>query len=256
MSNYKQFAQLHHNGLLILPNAWDARSAKIFEESGYAAVGTSSSAVSAALGYPDGEGMPFEEYLGVIKRIAVTVKIPFTVDMEMGYGDNPDSISANLIRLAELGVVGINIEDSQVEDGMRSLRDASAFAATLAAIRSNLAANGIDLFINVRCDTHLLNVTAARRETADRIRLYEDAGADAIFLPGIVKEEDIAAAAKQTRLPLNVMCVPGLPDFNRLEQLSVKRVSMGPFLCNAVYKQAATYARTIEQAGNFNIILS
>src|ERR1041384_5945478 len=110
---FQQFKQLHHSSaLFLLPNIWDAKSAQILEKENYAAIATSSAAVANALGYQDGEDMPFEDYLFIIKRILAVVKIPLTIDMEMGYGKINEEIYANCRTLAKLGVAGINLEDS------------------------------------------------------------------------------------------------------------------------------------------------
>ena len=135
-TNFKKFKDLHYGkNLFVLPNAWDAKSALLFQEKGFRAVGTSSAAVAASLGYEDGEGMPFEDYLFITKRILSTVKVPVTIDMEMGYGKNNKQIADNVQKLAELGVAGINIEDSVIENSKRSLKNATDFAKTIKHIK-------------------------------------------------------------------------------------------------------------------------
>jgi 2-methylisocitrate lyase-like PEP mutase family enzyme len=123
MTKFEEFNSLHHaKELFVLPNAWDAKSAMMLEEAGFKAIGTSSAAVASALGYIDGEGMSFNEYLYVAKRIIASVKIPVTIDMEMGYGKSNEDILKNLLALTELGVAGINIEDSCIEGVNRALK--------------------------------------------------------------------------------------------------------------------------------------
>lgn len=256
MTKFTTFAALHSgNEAFILPNAWDAQSAKIFEETGYPAVGTSSAAVAASLGYADGEEMPFSTYLLVIQRIAASVKIPVTIDIEMGYGETPEQIYDNLQKLVHAGVVGINIEDSVISDGVRSLRNAEEFSRTIAFIKSKLAADDHSLFINVRCDTFLLKVKDSGNETARRLKLYESAGADGIFLPFIHAEQDIIAAVASTNLPVNVMLIPGLADADRLSRLGVKRISMGPFFNMQLAKKAKELAAGIAGSRDLQSIL-
>jgi 2-methylisocitrate lyase-like PEP mutase family enzyme len=238
-----------------LPNAWDAKSAQVFQENGFQAVGTSSAAVASGLGYEDGEGMPFEDYLFAIRRIVASVKIPVTIDLEMGYGKSDDRIIQNIEQLIGLGIAGINIEDSVIVNSKRSLADAGEFASRIRAIRTHLSAKKLPLFINIRCDTYILNVNDVQSETASRIKLYNKTGADGIFLPCIKMEEDIAAAVHSTKLPLNVMCIPGLPDFDVLNKLGVKRASMGPFLFNKVYKHASALGEKILDNNSFKSIL-
>lgn len=255
-STFKTFEALHRaRQLFILPNAWDAESAIIFQESNYPAVGTSSAAVAASLGYEDGEQMPFEDYLVIIRRIAASVSIPVTIDLEMGYGKANEEIYGNVQRLIEAGVVGINLEDSSIGQGKRSLKDAKAFALTLEFLKKKLTAGRQSLFINVRCDTYLLKVKDKENETSQRIKIYESAGADGLFLPFIQAEQDIARTLKETSLPLNVMCIPGLPEVDQLEKLGVRRLSMGPFLHNKAYARVRELAKKVIEQNNLKSIL-
>lgn len=245
-SKYDQFRKLHRGDVLfVLANAWDAESAKMLESCGYAAIGTSSAAVASVLGYPDGEVMPFGEYLTMIRRIAASVSIPVTVDMEMGYGKTPEQVYDNLQRLIDVGVAGINIEDSEMVNSQRSLRCSEEFSELLSGLRAKLEAHGESLFLNVRCDTYLLKVENVREETAERVKRYEAAGADGIFLPFICEESAIRHARSLTSLPLNVMVMPDLPDLGQLNELGVKRVSMGPFLQMKTYHTSGEIARLV-----------
>lgn len=256
LSNYQQFKALHGaDELIILPNVWDAGSAILLQESGFPAIGTSSAAVAASLGYDDGERMPFAEYLFVIKRILASVPIPVTVDLEMGYGKTNDEIIENIGRIIELGVVGINIEDSTIYHSIRSLKSADEFTKTLEAIKNHFTQSNQSLFINVRCDTYLLQVENKQEETVNRLKLYESTGVDGVFLPCICNEEDIRDAVAATKLPLNVMCVPGLPAFDKLYELGVKRVSTGPFLFHKTYGKASELVEEIIANNHFYSIL-
>jgi 2-methylisocitrate lyase-like PEP mutase family enzyme len=251
-TSFQQFKQLHQGSrLFVLPNVWNAKSAQVFAKENYPAIATSSAAVANGLGYQDGEDMPFDDYLLIIKRILAVVQIPLTVDLEMGYGETNEAIYANVRTLARLGVAGINIEDSGISSTGRALKDANQFSQTIAYLKSKLAAEQLELFINVRCDTYIINVANKQEETARRLPLYEAAGADGIFLPCINEAGDITAAVSQTKLPINVMCIPGLPDFDTLQSLGVKRVSMGPFLFNKVYENIATLSKAIANANQF-----
>lgn len=255
-STSEQFRQLHYsNHLLILPNAWDAKSATLFQEKQFAAVATSSAAVAESLGYSDGEGMPWKEYLAIIKRILAVVSIPVTVDIEMGYAGTKEGIAQHVLQLAALGVAGVNLEDSTLQTGKRLLQPAAEFAATIAYIKEALRAANHTLFLNIRCDTYLLNLPDKQQETRLRLPLFEAAGADGIFLPCITEENDIAEAVQHTQLPLNVMCMPGLPYFDRLEALGVKRASMGHFLFQKTYNTAAALVADVAGNRHFTAIL-
>ncbi len=217
---------------LLLGNVWDAASAQLAQKLGYRAIGTSSAAMAASLGYEDGEGMSFDELLFLVKRIRACSSLPLTVDIEAGYGNSPAEIANNIVQLLELGVSGINIEDSRVMAGERQLLSAAQFAAGLSALCVALGDRRKSLFINVRTDTYLLQCTDTKIDTLSRAALYQSAGADGLFVPCLTEPADIAAIVAGTALPLNLMCMPELPDFARLAQLGVKRISMG----NAAYQ--------------------
>jgi len=253
---FEAFKTLHNTDhLFVLPNAWDAQSAIILQEINYPAVGTSSAAVAASLGYADGEVMPFADYLMIIKRIAASVSVPVTIDMEMGYGKTPGAVYTNVLKLLDAGIAGINIEDSIITNGKRTLKDAEELAQTVGYIKDKLTNTHQSLFINVRCDTYLLNVNDKENETTRRLPLYESAGADGIFLPFISNEKDISRAVSETKLPLNVMAMPGLPDIGKLDELGVKRVSMGPFLQMKTYSHARELAQQVRDQNSLKSIL-
>ena len=256
-SNFQKFKQLHQQSdLLVLPNAWNAKSASIFEEKQFPAVATSSAAVAESLGYSDGEGMPFTDYLLIIKRIVSAIRVPLTVDIEMGYGKTNAEVYTNILKLVELGVAGINIEDSIINQSKRILKDTKTFGSTIEYIKNRLEEEQLQLFINIRCDTYLLNIEKKREETIKRLKVYETTGADGIFLPCISKENDIVEAVNNTKLPVSVMCIPGLPGFAALNKLGVKRVSMGPFMFNKIYDNIGRLSETIDTSKNFSSILS
>jgi 2-methylisocitrate lyase-like PEP mutase family enzyme len=171
--------------------------------------------------------------------------------MEAGYADEPAQVVANLAALAALGVVGVNLEDSVVRRGERRPLDAKVFAARLAAIKAKLAAAGIEMFLNVRTDTFLLGDEDAQLETIRRGRLYAEAGADGLFVPCVVQPQDIAAIVEAVPLPLNVMCMPQLPAFDRLAALGVKRISMGNFVHSQLQQQLLQTLQAIRTQQSF-----
>src|SRR5579863_8597126 len=128
-AKFEQFENLHHTAsIFVLPNVWNAKSALFFQQKDFPAIATSSAAVAESLGYEDGEQMPFNTYLFVIKRILATIQIPLSVDLEMGYAACAEDIYTNILELINLGVVGINLEDSIITHGTRSLQNAQTFA--------------------------------------------------------------------------------------------------------------------------------
>lgn len=228
------FTALHDQPFpLLLANVWDASSALAAEHANFQAIGTSSAALADLLGYPDGEAMPFTELLYMVERIKSVTRLPLSVDIEAGYGNNIEQIIDNIQRLMMAGVVGINIEDSHCINGIRQLDDATIFAAKL----QNISTACPDIFINARSDAFLLGIENAREETLRRGKLYATMGANGFFVPGVHQRDDIEIICQQVALPLNVMHLPQLPDLKTLTALGVKRVSMGNALHVALQQQ-------------------
>jgi 2-methylisocitrate lyase-like PEP mutase family enzyme len=220
--------ELHYVGeMLVLPNVWDAASAKIVAEAGFPAVATASAAVSAMLGYPDGEGAPWQEMFAAAGRVARVVSVPVTVDAEAGYGMAPREL---VDRLLEIGAVGCNLEDTDHRAG--GLADAGAHAGRLAAIRAAADDAGVPIVINARADTFLPRSGVPEQErvaeAVRRGRLYLEAGADCIYPIGVRDERDIATLVAEVPGPINGNTQPEGPDLARLRELGVARVSYGP----------------------------
>ena len=234
MSNYKKLLALYGKDTpLLLGNVWDAQSARIMEAAGYEALGTSSAAIANTLGYEDGENMAFDELLFIVERIIKSVDIPVSVDIEGGYSRNVTEIIGNIEKVHLLGAVGINLEDSIVND-QREILPANDFTEVVRAIKTSLQDKEIDIFLNIRTDTYLLGLPSPLEETIKRVRAYEDSGADGIFVPCIVDRNDIRAVTRATKLPVNVLCMPNLPSFDVLKDEGVKRISIGSFLYNSI----------------------
>lgn len=251
ISRFQQFKKLHYsNEPLFLSNVWNVGSALLFREYGFSAVGTSSAAIAAANGFNDGEAMRFDDHLKIAADICSRTDLLVSVDIEGGYGRDAETIAANILRLAGVGVVGINIEDSVVA-GDRRLIDAAAFAETLAAVRQILKAQRAEVFINVRTDTYLLNVSNKTNTTAERIRLYEKAGADGIFIPCLTDLSEMREFCSLTALPVNVMCMPDLPDFESVRKAGAKRISMGNFFYERIRRFGDELMDQISKSGTF-----
>ncbi|HHR5880943.1 TPA: isocitrate lyase/PEP mutase family protein [Providencia alcalifaciens] len=246
------FIELHNqNKPLLIANVWDAGSAIAAQQAGYQALGTSSAAIAATLGYEDGESISFDELFYIVSRIKSVSNLPLSVDVEAGFGDTSEEIAINLKRLIQLGVVGINLEDSRVINGVRQLGDATIFSEALKEIRAALILEDSPLFLNIRTDTYLLNHEQSLEETLFRGRLYKAAGADGLFVPCLTLENDIEIISKSISLPLNVMCMPNLPKFERLGILGVKRISMGNFIHSALQTKLRDLMLTIQSQQTF-----
>lgn len=246
------FAELHnqHEPLLIA-NVWDAASAVAAQEAGYQALGTSSAAIASTLGYEDGQGMPFDALFYMVTRIQAVSKLPLSVDMEAGYGDSAEEITANLRRLAQTGVAGVNLEDSRAINGVRQLDDAPDFTCTLRTVCDALRSENHGLFLNIRTDIYLLGHVDALQETILRGQSYKAAGADGLFVPCLTSEKDISLIAEATALPLNVMCMPDLPSFDRLKLAGVSRISMGNFVHSAMQSTLTDVMHAIRSRQTF-----
>ncbi len=259
MNKLATFKNLHNQHTsLLLGNVWDAQSALLFQKAGFKAIGTSSAAIAASLGYEDGEKMPFEDLLRIVKNIQSKINIPLTVDIEGGYSRNIAELIENIIALQNLGVAGINIEDSipvpqsHSKANGREIVNAHSFSDIIRKIKSHLLKSNSTIFLNARTDFYIMGLKNPLKKTLERIKLYEQSGADGIFIPCIVQEDEIKKVVQSTILPVNVMCMPNLPNFNKLENLGVKRISMGPFLYNTIVSKLENAINDIVENQSFN----
>lgn len=226
----QRFADLHVKGSpLLLFNAWDAGSAKAIVDAGASAIATSSWSVADAQGYRDGQDLPLELAEQVIARIAASVDAPVSADFEGGYTDDNDQLAANVTRLIEYGVVGINFEDRVVEGS--GLHPTALQASRIEAIRSAADRKDVALFINARTDLFLgqgRDPAAAVGEAIQRAEEYAAAGASGFFIPGLQEADLIGRICEKSSLPVNVMIMDGLPPIGQLKDLGVARISWGP----------------------------
>jgi 2-methylisocitrate lyase-like PEP mutase family enzyme len=223
------FRQAHRSPpLLLLPNAWDAMSARQFEAAGFGAVATTSGGVAWDLGFPDGEGAPWPEVVAATKRMVDAVRVPVTADIETGYGDTPDQVGQHASEILQTGAVGFNIEDGtpSPDKPVRTIEDASA---RIRAARAAATAMGVPAIINARVDLYIKNVgdPASRfEETVRRAKAYLAAGADCIYPFGLV---DMAIIARLTKaldgVPINIVARPDM-SVPELEKIGVARVSI------------------------------
>ena len=246
------FKELHYQDTpLLIGNVWDVPSALIAAKLKFQAIGTSSSAIANMFGYKDGENLPFQLLELITQRICSKVNLPVSVDLEGGYSRIPIEIAKHIQRLSKLGVSGINIEDSSVNQ-KRVLLETDYFAKHLKDIKYKLQQMEVDLFFNVRTDTFLLNCPNPVEETILRAKAYKAAGADGLFVPCLTNIPDIKKIIAEIDLPLNIMCMPELPNFSVLKELGVKRISMGNFVQNKLIRQLQENLNSIQTFGNFN----
>lgn len=249
------FKSLHHQAEpLLVCNVWNADTAQCAEKAGFSAIATSSAAIAHSLGYEDGEDMTFLDLLFVVKKIKRKTTLPLSVDIESGYSRDPEQIVEHIVQLHEVGVVGVNIEDSVVVNGERSLMPQEEFAQVLSVISKRLRERGVEIFINVRTDPFLIGIQNPVNEVQKRICCYERYDVDGIFIPGISCEHDIVRLVLCTTLPVNVLALPTLTNLRELKLWGVKRVSMGNWMYDQHMSHYNKAVLAVKKDGNLNAI--
>jgi 2-methylisocitrate lyase-like PEP mutase family enzyme len=224
------FRRLHQGaGLLLLPNAWDAVSARLIEGLGARAIATTSAGLAWSNGYSDGNALPEDQLVAAIREIARVIRVPLTVDIEAGYSDDPDVVARLVARILDVGVEGINIEDGA--------GPADLLCKKIAAIRDQGTHSGCDLFINARTDVYLRGIAsghAAIEETLSRCARYREAGCDGLFVPGLSGADAMTTISTSIApMPVNIMAVPNLPSMDTLQSSGVRRLSAGSSIAQA-----------------------
>jgi 2-methylisocitrate lyase-like PEP mutase family enzyme len=245
-----------HKGprLLLLPNAWDAISARIFAELGFEAVATTSGGVAWALGYADGEAAPWREVAAATERIVRAAGVPVTADIEAGYAATPEEIRANVADIIETGIVGVNLEDSLLR-GPEPLRPIAEAARRIAAAREAAERAQVPIVINARVDLYIRNIGEAEArfaETVERARAYLAAGADCIYPIGLRDPAVIGRLVKAIAAPLNINVRAGSPSVAELERLGVARASTATAITLMAMSLTRDLAQAMRETGRFD----
>jgi 2-methylisocitrate lyase-like PEP mutase family enzyme len=238
------FRQLHQGGLLHLANAWDAGSARLIEAQGAKAIATTSAGVAWAHGYADGNRLPVPVLAATVAEITRVIRVPLSVDMEGGYADDPAQVGENVAAILGAGAVGINLEDA--------MGDPARLCAKIGQAKRAGTRLGVEIFVNARIDVYLRNAVPPERrleEALARAERYRAAGADGIFLPGLVDADGIRIAAATVPLPLNVMARAGLPAAPELVALGARRLSAGSGIPEVAYGRIAAMAAAFLREG-------
>jgi 2-methylisocitrate lyase-like PEP mutase family enzyme len=242
----EHFRELHHGpDLLLLPNAWDVASARIFASDGFSAIATTSAGIAAALGWADGERIPRKEMLWMVQKIVNAVDVPVTADVEAGYGDAVETA----LQLMQAGAVGMNLEDVA---GPGELFPIPEQQSKIDGIRRR---TGPSLVINARTDVFLAGIGPedSRIEHAiERLNAYREAGADCLFAPGVKDEATIRALVAGVNGPLNILAVAGTPNVKDLHEMGVSRVSVGSGIMRAALDVARRAGREMLTSGTFS----
>ena len=241
---------LHTGPGFVLPNAWDAGSARVLEQVGFAAIATTSAGIAWSCGIPDGAALDRDTMLEHIGRIVAAVTVPVTADLEAGYGDTADQVGRTVALAVELGAVGANLEDAE-NGGLFGIEEA---VDRIAAARA--AAPRGSFVLNARTDTYFVGTAGdVFAQTVERAVRYVEAGADCVFVPGVVEEDTIRRLAAAIPGPLNI--VAGLAntiDAPTLFSLGVKRVSLGGSLARAALSTLERAGRELLDSGTLGFL--
>jgi 2-methylisocitrate lyase-like PEP mutase family enzyme len=251
----ERFRDMHRGPkLLLLPNAWDAMSARVFAAAGFEAVATTSGGVSWSLGYADGEHAPWDEVVAATARIVRVVRIPVTADIEAGFGDTPEAVMRSVSQIIAAGAIGVNLEDG-MPGGPVPIRSPSDAAERIRAAREAAKGAGMPIVINGRTDLYLRNIgdEASRfDETVERGRAYLAAGADCVYPIGLRDTTTMGRLAKALGAPINVNVRAGSPSVAELEALGVARASTASQIALMAMSMTRQIADDLNSTGRFD----
>jgi 2-methylisocitrate lyase-like PEP mutase family enzyme len=253
----EDFRRLHdRREVLVLPNAWDVPSARIFEEEGFPAVATSSAGMLVSLGYPDGEEIPPKEFDAAIRRIARVLSVPLSADVVGGFGDTPEGVAKSVRAVIRAGAVGINIED--FVHSRKKLLPVGKQVARLRELVRLREALKIPFVINARTDALRYapgNEGEKMEEAIRRAEAYRDLGADCVYPMGLTDAASISRFVHALDFPTNVMVRKGLPALPELKRLGVARVSFGPTASYAAMGLLRKASREVREKGTFDSLI-
>jgi 2-methylisocitrate lyase-like PEP mutase family enzyme len=242
--------------VLVLPNAWDVISARIFEEAGFPAIATTSAGIAFTLGYPDGQKISRDEMLAAVSRIAAAVEVPVTADVESGYGDRPEDAAQTALAVIAAGAAGMNLEDAAYHEE-RALVDLPLQLEKIGAVKETVHTSGVPIFLNARTDVYLLEIgkPESRYEVAlKRLSAFRDAGAECLFVPGLRDAETIRRIVSEVRHPVNILAGPGSPSIPELQSLGVARVSLGSSPFRATLGLLRRMAQELRTTGTYRTL--
>src|SRR6185437_11184975 len=215
------------------------------------AIATSSAAVAWCHGYSDREFMPTTTALTATREIVRVVNVPVSVDSEGGYSDDPSSVAHHVLALIEAGAAGINLEDGTAPPEL--------LCAKIRAIKEAANAKGADVFINARCDVYLQNLVPDEQKLGESLRrgkLYADAGADGLFMPGMSDISQIREVANAIDLPVNILIMKNVPPIAELKSAGVRRVSAGALTGRTAYGAAHGAIKQLLSDGKYDAIFA
>ena len=242
--------------MLVLPNAWDVPSARVFEDEGFPAIASSSAGMTVSLGYQDGEEIPNVEFVSAVERIAGALSVPLSVDVVGGFGGTPEGVVKTVKTVIGAGAVGINIED--FKHSAKKLLPLEKQAARLRALVRLRESQKVPFVINARTDAFRFGLggsDARLEEAISRAEAYRDLGADCVYPMGLADAASISTFVKALDFPTNVMVRKGLPPVPELKRLGVARVSFGPSASYAAMGLLRRAAREVREKGTYRTLL-
>jgi 2-methylisocitrate lyase-like PEP mutase family enzyme len=255
-SRAERFRALHdRKSVLVLPNAWDVPSARMFEDEGFPAIATSSAGMLVSLGYPDGEDIPNREFVSAVRRIARVLSVPLSVDVVGGFGNTPESVAKSVRAVVSAGAVGINIEDF-----VHSAKKLLPLEKQLDRLRSLIRLRkslGVPFVINARTDAFRYapgDADAKLEEAIRRAKAFRDIGSDCVYPMGLTDSSTISRFVQALDFPTNVMVRKGLPAVPELKRLGVARVSFGPSASYAALGLLRRASREVLEKGTYETL--
>jgi 2-methylisocitrate lyase-like PEP mutase family enzyme len=245
------FRKLHEEGCFVIPNPWDAGTARYLRHLGFPALATTSGGMAFSYGFPDG-AVPRDLVLRHVREISEAVDLPVNADFESGFADEPEGVAESVRRCVETGVSGLSIEDS-TGDRDRPLYELQSAVERVRAARTAIDRSGSGVLLTGRAECFLVGHPDPLRESIRRLQAYAEAGADVLYAPGPKSREDIGAIVSAVRpKPVNVlMGVNTGLRVGDLAELGVRRISVGSSLARAAWTAFISAAKAIASDGSF-----
>jgi 2-methylisocitrate lyase-like PEP mutase family enzyme len=250
MSNMvERFHELHASGCFVIPNPWDAGSARVLAGLGFPAVATTSAGFAWSLGRQDNR-VSLEEALAHYRAVSAAAGVPVNADFEGGFAVAPEDVARNVSAAAETGIAGLSIEDS-TGDAADPLYDFRLAVERIRAARAAIDASGTRILLTARSEGYLVG-RADLAETIRRLRAFADAGAECLYAPGLRSVSDIEEVVTAVApLPVNILAGSDFTTVDELARLGVRRISVGGALARAAWTGFLTAAKEIAANGTF-----
>lgn len=247
MSTVETFAALHEQGLFVMPNAWDAGSARLLEQLGFPALASTSAGYAGSLGRLD-QQVSRDELLAHAEKLVASVSVPVSVDSEACFPHEPGGVARTVELITQTGAAGCSIEDYDPEIGVLPAELAVDRVAAAAEV-----ARRIGIVLTARAENHLYG-PGDLDDTIERLVAYKRAGAHVLYAPGLVSRADLERVVGAVNAPVNALTLPGLPPFGELAEAGVRRVSTGSVLTWVAYGALVSAAQELSTSGSTSFL--